>query len=119
MTVYVDHARIPYRGMRMNHLLCDGDLAELHAMAVHLGVRRWFQDHDIPHYDICLAKRALAIQAGAVEIDRRETARLVRFWKARTAASDQIRSAADRGGYLSHHEVNGHRVMVSDLPSSL
>ncbi len=71
--------------MLMCHLLAD-EIDELHAMASHLGVRRYFQDHDVPHYDICQAKRALAVRAGAVEIDRRETVALVRRWKVRTAA---------------------------------
>ncbi len=85
MPVYVDHGRIPYRGMLMCHLLAD-ELDELHAMATRLGLRRYFQDHDVPHYDICQAKRAVAVQAGAIEIDRRQTALLVRSWKIRTAA---------------------------------
>jgi hypothetical protein len=42
---------------------------ELHAMADEIGVaRRWFQGD---HYDICKAKRALAVRFGAVELDRR------------------------------------------------
>lgn len=86
MTVYVDNARIAYRGMRMSHMLCCGDLSELHAMAERLGLRKYFQDHTVPHYDICLAKRALALQHGAVPIDRRQAAHLVRMWRARRAS---------------------------------
>jgi hypothetical protein len=57
--------------MIMCHMVAD-TVAELHAMADRIGVaRRWFQSHSaLPHYDVCLAKRALALQFGAIEIDR-------------------------------------------------
>jgi hypothetical protein len=67
MPVYADRARNPYRGMLMRHLLADS-LDELHAMADALGLRRaWFQGHvSTPHYDICQAKRGIAIRLGAI-----------------------------------------------------
>ena len=83
MTVYVDQGKYPYRGMLMSHMLSE-DLDELHAMAERLGVRRHFQaSGSCPHYDICQTKRAVAIQAGAVVIDRRQVAALVRAWRVR------------------------------------
>lgn len=43
-------------------------------MADKIGVaRRWFQDASkasFPHYDVCKAKRAIAVAAGAIEVDR-------------------------------------------------
>lgn len=87
MTVYVDDSGIPaavtdpangrtYRA-RWSHLFCDGDLDELHAFAVRIGMRRaWFQDwpaHRFPHYDVVAAKRERAIQAGAVAVTWRES----------------------------------------------
>lgn len=76
MTVYVDEPIHPYGRMIMCHM-ASPDLAELHVMAARIGVaRRWFQDPlsmpkvSRPHYDIAKVKRALAIDAGAVEIDR-------------------------------------------------
>lgn len=70
MTVYVDDMRAPYGRMIMCHMIADSD-DELHAMADRIGVaRRWHQApprHD-SHYDIALAKRALAVKGGAVEI---------------------------------------------------
>jgi len=70
MAVYVDQGKIPYRGMLMSHMLSDS-LAELHAMANQIGLRReWFQADGTPHYDLCQAKRRLAIQLGAIEITR-------------------------------------------------
>lgn len=75
MSVYVDSAFLPYRRMKMCHMLADS-LDELHAMADRIGVaRRHFQlDSSAPHYDICKSKRALAVKFGAIEIDRRKLA---------------------------------------------
>jgi len=92
MAVYVDKAKNPYRHMKMCHMLAD-TLPELHAMADRIGLRRaWFQsNHGTPHYDICQAKRRLAIQAGAVEIDRRQTGELIRrLRQAASQASAQV-----------------------------
>lgn len=74
MTVYVDDMKAPYRRMIMCHMIADTD-EELHAMALRIGVqRKWHQKPNTPHshYDICLAKRALAVEHGAVEITLRE-----------------------------------------------
>ncbi len=74
MAVYVDKPAYPYGRMLMCHMLAD-TLEELHAMADKIGVaRRWYQGPPkttTPHYDICKSKRALAVQYGAVEVDRR------------------------------------------------
>jgi hypothetical protein len=94
MPVYVDNEQIPYRRMKMCHMLADTE-EELHAMADKIGIaRRW---HQFPgtvksHYDICLTKRARAIQLGAKEIDRHE---LVSLIKSRREAIIQAASAAD------------------------
>lgn len=49
-------------------------LAELHAMAAKIGMRRdWFQNKSYhPHYDLFPARRAAAIRLGAIEVDQRE-----------------------------------------------
>ncbi len=72
MSVYVDDASIPYGRMLMSHLVADS-LEELHAMANRIGIaRRWFQrEASTPHYDVCRAKRALALRHGAIALDRR------------------------------------------------
>ena len=80
MTVWVDDMRAPYRGMIMCHMAASST-AELLAMADRIGVaRRWLQHagtrHE--HLDVCLAKRALAVSAGAVEVTRRDLVRMMR-----------------------------------------
>lgn len=77
MTVYVDDMRAQYGRLVMCHMLADTD-DELHAMAARIGVaRRWWQSPEKTsgsHYDIALSKRAMAVQAGAVEIMLRQAA---------------------------------------------
>ncbi len=73
MTVYVDSARNQYGRMVMCHMMADRP-GELMAMAKRIGVaRRWLQDAGSrrEHFDICLAKRTLAVRAGAVEVSTR------------------------------------------------
>ena len=83
MTVYVDNMRARYGRMVMCHMLAD-DLDELHAMAERLGLKRaWFQDKGIPHYDISKGKRDLAIDYGAIPINRAQTVTVMRAWRRR------------------------------------
>lgn len=82
MSVYVDKSRNRFGRMIMCHMVAD-TLEELHKMAHKIGIKRkWFQQHSaLPHYDICLSKRILAIRFGAIEIDRNEMARRIRLWR--------------------------------------
>jgi len=74
MPVYVDTMRAKYGRMIMCHMIADNE-EELHAMADIIGVaRQWYQGD---HYDICLAKKKLAIAARAVEISRMALGRIV------------------------------------------
>jgi hypothetical protein len=78
MPVYVDKAQNHYGRMKMCHMLADSN-SELHAMADKIGVRRkWFQNKNVPHYDICQQKRALAIQHGAIEVERRQLVEIIK-----------------------------------------
>lgn len=77
MTIYVDELQTYTNKGRLNgqwcHLMTDGDIAELHVMALHLGLRQYFQSNPShPHYDLRPSKRAAAIQAGAVEVSATE-----------------------------------------------
>ena len=72
MTVYVDSEKAVYYNMRMSHMIAD-TVKELHEMADKIGLKRhWFQDHRVPHYDICQNKRAKAIAEGAVVVTTRK-----------------------------------------------
>ena len=80
MAVYVDEAIYPFGRMIMCHMLAD-TVDELNVMADKIGVsRKWFQSSrsGMPHYDICKSKRALAVDHGAIEIDRNGDAQLMK-----------------------------------------
>lgn len=80
MSVYVDNSRLPYNRMLMCHMLADST-AELLAIADRIGVaRKWIQKSGTPyeHFDICLSKRSLAIQAGAIPISPKALVSLIR-----------------------------------------
>jgi len=86
MPVYVDKEANAYGRMKMCHMVADTE-SELHAMADRIGVeRRWVQRSrcGVVHYDICKAKRRLAMAAGAMEVGREHMADLQR--QARAAA---------------------------------
>ena len=73
MSVYVDSSIYGYGRMVMCHMIADTP-EELHAMADRIGVaRKWFQKPpkaSFWHYDIAKSRRALAVEAGAIECDR-------------------------------------------------
>lgn len=76
MTVYVDNMRASFGRMVMSHMIAD-TTDELLAMADRIGVRRrWLQNPGTwrEHFDICQAKRAAAVAAGAVELTQRQLA---------------------------------------------
>ncbi len=80
MAVYVDDMRAPFGRMVMCHMIASTS-KELHTMAARIGVRqKWCQNRGTyrEHYDICLAKRALAVKAGAREITWHETGKRLR-----------------------------------------
>lgn len=73
MSVYVDCAKHPYRGMLMSHMWADTP-HELLAMADAISLaRRWLQRPPAAswvHFDVCQRKRALAVKHGAIETDK-------------------------------------------------
>jgi Protein of unknown function (DUF4031) len=79
MAVYVDDMEAPVGRMKMCHMLAD-TTDELLAMADAIGVaRRWLQHAGThrEHFDIALAKKALALQQGAQAITWKEAGRIV------------------------------------------
>jgi len=67
------------------HLFADDpDLTALHELATQIGMpRRSFQPHaKAPHYDLDPTRRAAAIAAGAIAVNRRDA---VRIWQSRLA----------------------------------
>lgn len=99
MSVYVDplfdtrgFARAP-RCLRPRacHLLADA-IEELHEFATGIGMRRaWFQAGPIPHYDLSERRRARAVAAGAIEIQRDELVARIRRHRAEHAGKDHTR----------------------------
>lgn len=71
MAVFVDNARVEWRGRLWCHLVADS-IEELHEFAKILGMRReWFQhDASYPHYDITIETKVRALRMGAVEGSR-------------------------------------------------
>lgn len=73
MAVYVDDVRHRFGRMIMCHLWAD-TLPELLAMVDAIGVqRKWIQEPpkaSWQHFDISLAKKALALEQGAILTDR-------------------------------------------------
>lgn len=104
MPVYVDNMRASYGRMKMCHMVADS-MAELLAMADKIGVaRRWFQPGSSPHFDIALSKRAMAVQNGAIEVDRRGLVDAMKRhrekWNSDPTELEAIRAAARAAGKL-------------------
>lgn len=79
MAVYIDDYNAPYGRMKMCHMIAD-TTEELLTMVDKIGVaRKWIQYPGTAneHFDICLAKKKLAIQNGAKEITARDYAKMV------------------------------------------
>lgn len=76
MAVYVDNMQAGFGKMIMCHMIADTQ-QELLEMCDKIGVqRKWIQNFGTAreHFDICLSKRKLAVQHGAIEITMRELA---------------------------------------------
>lgn len=74
--IYVDNPIYKLGRMNMCHMVSDTSIDQLHEMADKIGVdRKHFQKKSRPHYDVCKAKRALAISHGAKPVSGREVIR--------------------------------------------
>ena len=77
MAVYVDSYNASFGRMVMCHLMAD-TTEELLSMVDKIGVqRKWLQNPGEwkEHFDVCKAKRALAVVEGAIEMSARELMR--------------------------------------------
>lgn len=86
MAVYVDDMKASYGRMKMCHMMAD-TTEELLAMAERIGVdRKWIQYAGTvrEHFDIALTKRAIAVEAGAVEVTKRDIGMLIRKRRGRS-----------------------------------
>ena len=84
MSVYVDSLfQWPNKRGEWCHMWAD-TLIELQTLAARIGIKKcWFSNKrgkGFPHYDLRPAKRALAIEAGAIKMELRE-------WVAEKAAA--------------------------------
>jgi hypothetical protein len=103
--VYVDKLRD--WGWRLGpsaHLIADTN-EELHAFAKRLGLNRaWFQPKASgPHYDLTAAKRALAVELGAVELDDRPFHAVLKAWRAEAIAAVEAAPTEDEKRKVREH----------------
>ena len=73
-TVWVDDMRIAKHGRLWCHLVA-ASWAEMHAFALHtlkLEARRFHGKAKLPHYDVTIWERDLALQLGAVAVHHRQ-----------------------------------------------
>ena len=91
MAVYVDNARVEWRGQRWCHLVADS-LDELHEFAQRLGLKRtWFQDKaSYPHYDVTAFTREKALSLGAKVGSRAEIIACARTLKRQLSAESNL-----------------------------
>lgn len=124
MTVYVDDMMAPFGRMLMSHLVAD-TRDELDAMVDAIGVqRRWIQHEGSyqEHYDISKGKRALAIQAGAVEIAYGDLGRWLLERRRRTIPKLAFGCLqCERGGVVSTlwptlYELLEHALLMHPIP---
>lgn len=105
MTIYVDDYKAQYRNrngrgraMIMSHMMSDESVSELVKFAERIGLdHRWIQHLGLTgsavHFDVCLASRRKAIEAGAVELPiKLPNGRGNPEWKRVVAAAKKINS---------------------------
>lgn len=104
MAVYVDTMRAKFGRMTMCHMVADTD-DELRTMARRIGVaQKW---HQGDHFDICLTKRRMAVERGAIEITWRQTGAMSYLQKIgqpmgdpETAIERMLAAKAEQSGWL-------------------
>jgi len=87
VAVLVDEAVWPWRGARWAHLVSDESVAELHAFAQRLGLRRMSFQGD--HYDVPADVRERALALGAEAVGGRDLVRRLRAAGLRLGPSER------------------------------
>lgn len=107
MAVYVDNAKIKWRGKLWCHLVADS-LDELHAFARQLGLQRnWFQHAaSYPHYDVTVTMRERALGLGAIEGNRLAIITCARAMKAESMRQRQMPKSAQLSLFQSSVEMD-------------
>jgi hypothetical protein len=67
--VYIDSYNAQLGRMKMCHMIADTE-KELYEMVDKIGVKRKWKHND--YYDICLSKKKLAIENGAIELQMKD-----------------------------------------------
>ena len=75
MSVYIDDYNAQFRGMTMCHMIAD-TMDELYAMADRIGLKRQYC-HDGTHFDVCLSRKKLALQYGAIEVTTQQLGKIL------------------------------------------
>ena len=81
--IYIDKAFIPYRGMKMCHMLADSS-NELLSFSEQIGLKKtWLQYKNTykEHFDISEPYRKIAIEKGAIVVERRQIALILKTKK--------------------------------------
>lgn len=73
--IYIDPPTWPGHGRLWSHLISDVSYDELHDFAGVIGIPRQAFERD--HYDVVAERHAVAVAAGAREVDTREVVRLL------------------------------------------
>lgn len=107
MTIYVDTPAFSFRGQKYCHMLTDGDIEELHALAKKIGLRRdWFQvDASYPHYDLAPNKREQAIKLGAVEVSACELVEIIHKERKRRLVEEKSNADYPADDYRRRHDA--------------
>ena len=91
MSVYVDEMLVcvlnkNWRYKQSCHLVAD-TVEELHYFAGRMRLKpAWFQDKpELPHYDLTIGKRMLAVKLGAIEVNRIKISELMEMYRSKCA----------------------------------
>jgi hypothetical protein len=110
--MFVDEGRsyIGWKRGMWYHLASDANPEELQTFARRLRLNKnWFQDHQVPHYDISENRALLAIQLGAVRLSNREFSRRMYNRYGVAPAAEPVESKPPAEGEKEGHATRKHQ----------